>query len=127
MDKCFYDKVQMNIKNNMLLETLKSNFMKIIYCKKLLNILEIYKLENLNKNIAKNFVDKNKINNKWLDDNFKNIKNLFYIRGKRYNSLEYYDIYIMTIRIIKNLFGNNIISEKRILIDKIRYCYYILK
>jgi hypothetical protein len=118
------DKITESIYNNLFIETVKNKFMKIKICKELLNILEIYNIDNLNKDISKNF---NKVlNDKYLVDNINIIKKTFDIRTNKYNNFTYYNIYLLLITILKHLFDEDIFCCKYCIINKKQYYYYII-
>lgn len=96
---------------------------KINILKKLLHILDISNLDNINKDLTKKFT--NHINDIWLDNNLNNIKKTFRKRTNKYDSKQYYCVYLLTITIIKNLFGSDIIDKKRIEKNKKQFFYYI--
>ena len=87
-------------------------------------LLDIHDINNLLKDITKNF--NNTINNNWLNDNIEIIKNTFNIRTKKYNDLTYYNIYILLITILKNLFDIKLFIKKQIQINYVKYMYYII-
>ena len=89
-----------------------------------MKVLEINNLKSLNKNISNNF--KNNIDNKWINENIDIIKKSFDIRTNKYNEFTYYNIYLLFITILKNLFDNNLFTRKETQINKIKYMYYIL-
>jgi hypothetical protein len=111
------------VETNLFIETLKNKYTKIKICKELMNILNISKLEDLTKDITKNF--NNIIKNEWLDENIDIIKKTFDIRTKKYNNFNYYNIYLMIITILKNLFDTNLFIRKECQINKIKYIYHI--
>ena len=89
-----------------------------------MNILEIYNIDNLNKDISKNF---NKVlNDKYLVDNINIIKKTFDIRTNKYNNFTYYNIYLLLITILKHLFDEDIFCCKYCIINKKQYYYYII-
>jgi hypothetical protein len=117
------NKIIESVETNLFIETLKNKYTKIKICKELMNILNISKLEDLTKDITKNF--NNIIKNEWLDENIDIIKKTFDIRTKKYNNFNYYNIYLMIITILKNLFDTNLFIRKECQINKIKYIYYI--
>jgi hypothetical protein len=91
-------------------------------CKKIMEVLEILDLNNLNKDVTKHF--NITIENIWLEDNMKSIKKIFEIRTKKYDNFLYYNIYLLLITVLKNLFDVNLFIRKRITINEIWYYYY---
>jgi len=89
-----------------------------------MNVLLIENLDGLNKNVIVNF--KTKINNDWLNENLVTIKKLFEIRTSKYDTMEYYKIYLLLITILKNLFDDNLLVKKYKKINQIQYYYYEL-
>jgi hypothetical protein len=87
-------------------------------------ILEIYKLEFLNKEVISKF--NNILTNTWLKENLNIIKKTFQIRTSKYNNFIYYNIYTLLITLLKNLFDVNLFIKKIIHINNIKYTYYIL-
>jgi hypothetical protein len=116
-------KIINSIETNLFIETLNNKYTKIKIGKELMTILNIYKLEELTKDITKNF--NNIITNNWLDENLNIIKKTFDIRTKKYNNTTYYNIYLLLITILKNLFDNNLFIKKECQIKKIKFYYYI--
>jgi hypothetical protein len=89
-----------------------------------MKILEIHSLNDLNKDLIKKF--NNQINNVWLKENLDIIKKSFDIRTNKYDDLQYYNIYLLFITILKNLFDGNLFINKKTDINKIRYYYYTI-
>ena len=112
-----------SIEKNLFIETIKNKYTKINICKKLMNLLEISTLEDLSKNITKKFNDQ--ITNEWLTENIKIIKKTFEIRAKKYDNFDYYNMYMLLITILKNLFDINLFIRKECQINKIKYVYYL--
>jgi hypothetical protein len=113
------------IKNEMQIEISNSNLMKIIYIRKINRVLGIQELIIYNhEKDSKNF--KNKIEDKWLLENIETIKKVYRIRGKEYidfNKEEGYKrLYDLSIVLIKNLCGSEIIDKKKkdIIVNKER-------
>jgi len=109
----------------MQIEISNSNLMKIIYIRKINRVLGIQELIIYNhEKDSKNF--KNKIEDKWLLENIETIKKVFRIRGKEYidfNKEEGYKrLYDLSIVLIKNLCGSEIIDKKKkdIIVNKER-------
>jgi hypothetical protein len=102
----------------------KSRCSKIKICKEIMKILEIDKLELLNKDVTSKF--NNILNNDWLKENLNIIKKTFKIRTSKYNNFIYYNIYTLLITLLKNLFDVNLFIKKVIHINNIQYKYYIL-
>ena len=136
MDKylnlCIYKKSDIDSKiiesigNNLYIETFKNKFTKIKIAKELLYVLDIYKIDNLSKDVTKHFKDDSKVDNTWLSENIDTIKKTFEIRTNKYDDLSYYNIYLLLVTILKNLFDEKIFIQKRIKINKkIVYCYEI--
>lgn len=105
--------------NNLFIETLKSKYSKLKICCELMKVLEINRLEELTKDITKNF--SNKIENKWLTENIKIIIKTFDIRTTKYNDFTYYNIYLLLITILKNLFDNDLFIKHEIKIKQHKY------
>ena len=112
-----------SIEKNLFIETIKNKYIKINICKKLMNLLEISTLEDLSKNITNKFNDQ--IINEWLTENIKIIKKTFEIRAKKYDNFDYYNMYMLLITILKNLFDINLFIRKECQINKIKYVYYL--
>ena len=90
----------------------------------LMNVLDIHNINKLSKDITKNF--NNTINNNWLNENIETIKKTFDIRTKKYNDLTYYNIYLLMITILKNLFDIKLFMRKETQINKVKHIYYII-
>lgn len=105
-------KIKKSIHDNLVLETIKNKYSKIMLLKNLMRVLGICKLEDLNKDICKRFGGVIK-DDEWLEENFNYIKKSFRIRTKKYDNKEYYQIYLLMITIMKQLFGSCIIEQKR--------------
>lgn len=110
------------ITKNLFIETLKSKYTKIKICSELMSVLEIPKLNCINKAISKKFAAK--IENKWLDENIKTIKKTFDIRTDKYDTNNYHNIYLLLIALLKNMFDNDLFKRKIIEINASRYPYY---
>jgi hypothetical protein len=118
------DKLLESIGSNLFIETIKNKYTKIKICIELMNILEIYNINNLSKEITKKF--NITINSNWLSENIIIIIKTFNIRTKKYNDISYYNIYLLMITILKNLFDIKLFIRKEIQINKNKYIYYIL-
>jgi hypothetical protein len=116
------DKICKSIVNNLYIETIKNKYTKIKICKELMKVLNINELSNMTKELTKNFGQI--IENKWLDENISIIKKTFEIRTKKYDTFTYYNIYILLITILKNLFDGDLFVSKRIQYGKFQYNYY---
>jgi hypothetical protein len=112
------------ITDNLFIETQKSKYTKIKICKELMILLEIDNLTLLNKSITNNF--NNIIENEWLKENIYIIKKKFDIRTEKYNNFRYYNIYLLLITILKNLFDVNLFIRKEVQINKVKHIYHIL-
>jgi hypothetical protein len=115
------DKICKSIVNNLYIETIKNKYTKIKICKELMKVLNINELSNMTKELTKNFGQM--IENKWLDENISIIKKTFEIRTNKYDTFTYYNIYILLITILKNLFDGNLFVSKRIKFDEFFYYY----
>ena len=115
-------KIEESIEHSLLTESVKSRSTKILLLKNLMKTLGIIKIQDVNKNVCKNFGSK--INDEWLNENFEYIKKTFRILGTKYNKNDYYKIYIMMITIMKQLFGNDIVSCVVKWINNNKYNYY---
>jgi hypothetical protein len=118
------EKIEESILKNLYIETIKHKCTKIKICKEIMIILEIYKLEFLNKEVISKF--NNILTNTWLKENLNIIKKTFQIRTSKYNNFIYYNIYTLLITLLKNLFDVNLFIRKLIKINNIQYKYYIL-
>jgi hypothetical protein len=118
------DKLIESITENLFIETIKCKYTKIKICKEIMLLLEIDNLQLLNKELTKKF--KNIINNEWLKENIAIIKKTFDIRTNKYNDLSYYNIYLLLITILKNLFDINLFIKKEMQINKNKHIYYML-
>ncbi len=116
------DKICKSIVNNLYIETIKNKYTKIKICKELMKVLNIDELSNMTKKLTENFGKT--IKNKWLDENISIIKKTFDIRTNKYDTFTYYNIYILLITILKNLFDGELLVSKRIQILKERCFYY---
>ena len=110
------DKLVESIGSNLFIETIKNKYTKIKICKELMVILDIHDINNLLKDITNN----------WLNDNIEIIKKTFDIKTKKYNNLTYYNIYLMLITILKNLFDIKLFIRKEIQINNVKHIYYII-
>lgn len=106
-----------SIEKKLFIETIKNKYTKINICKKLMNLLEISTLKDLSKDITNKF--NAKITNEWLTENIKIIKKTFEIRAKKYDNFNYYNMYMLLIAILKNLFDINLFIRKECQINKI--------
>lgn len=118
------DKLVDSITENLFIETIKSKYTKIKICKEIMILLEINNLQSLNKEITKKF--NNIIDNVWLKENIKIIKKTFEIRTDKYHNFIYYNIYLLLITILKNLFDTKLFIKKEIQINKVKHIYHIL-
>jgi hypothetical protein len=118
------DKICKSIVNNLYIETIKNKYTKIKICKELMKVLNINELSNMTKELTKNFSQM--IENKWLDENISIIKKTFEIRTKKYDTFTYYNIYILLITILKNLFDGELFISKFIKINNIQFTWYLL-
>ena len=117
-------KLEDAINKNLFIETFKSKYTKIKICMDLMDVLKISKLELLNKSITSNF--NIIIDNKWLKDNINMIKKTFDIRTDKYDNFDYYNIYLLLITILKQLFDSDLFIRKIIVINKIRHIYHVI-
>jgi hypothetical protein len=122
MNNNIENKIIESIERNLFIETLKNKYTKIKICKELMNLLNITQLEDLTKHKTTNF--NNIIKNNWLDENIDIIKKTFDIRTKKYNNFSYYNIYLLLITVLKNLFDGNLFIRKECQINKIKYIYH---
>jgi hypothetical protein len=113
-----------SLDKNIFIETIKTKYTKIKICNELLKILSIDTLDGLNKNVISNFTTK--INNNWLNENLVTIKKLFEIRTSKYDSMNYYKIYLLLITILKNLFDDDLFIKQFKKVNQIQYYYYEL-
>ena len=118
------DKIGKSIVNNLYIETIKNKYTKMKICKELLKVLNINELSNMTKELTKNFGQI--IENKWLNENISIIKKTFEIRTDKYDTFTYYNIYILLITILKNLFDGDLFVSKQIKLNKIVYWVYEL-
>ncbi len=118
------DKLVESITQNLFIETLKNKNTKIKICQELMNLLEITNLESLNKNLTKNFT--NTIESEWLSNNIKTIKKTFDIRGTKYDTFTYHNIYLLLITILKSLFDHDLFNRKEVQIKKCKFIFYEL-
>jgi hypothetical protein len=131
LNLCIYKKSDIDQKiidsigNNLYIETFKSKFTKIKIAKELLYVLDIFKIEKLSKDVTKHFKD-DKVDNTWLSENIDTIKKTFEIRTNKYDDLSYYNIYLLLVTILKNLFDENIFIQKVIQKNKKNYNFYII-
>lgn len=116
-------KIKKSISDNLVLESINNKYTKILLIKNMMKALNLYKLEDLTKDICKNFGET--INDEWLDDNFNYIKKVFRIRTNKYNTKEYYMIYLLIITIIKNLFGNDMVKKSKFYENNKEFYYFI--
>jgi hypothetical protein len=112
------------IDKNLFIETFKSKYTKIKICMDLMDILKISNLDLLNKSITSNF--NIIIDNKWLKDNIDMIKKTFDIRTDKYDDFNYYNIYLLLITILKQLFDADLFIRKITEKKKCKYAYYII-
>ncbi len=89
-----------------------------------MKVLNINELSNMTKELTKNFGQM--IKNKWLDENISIIKKTFEIRTNKYDTFTYYNIYILLITILKNLFDGELFVSKFIKINNIQFTWYLL-
>jgi len=116
-------KIKQSIHDNLVLETIKNKYSKIMLLKNLMKVLGILKLEDLNKAVCKRFGEIIK-DDEWLEENFNYIKKSFRIRTNKYDNKEYYQIYLLMITIMKQLFGSGIVKENRYKVNYIKYYYF---
>jgi hypothetical protein len=117
-------KLEDAINKNLFIETVNSKYTKIKICINLMDVLKISKLELLDKSITSNF--NIIIDNKWLKDNINMIKKTFDIRTDKYDNFDYYNIYLLLITILKQLFDSDLFIRKIIVINKIRHIYHVI-
>ncbi len=102
-----------------------SQIKKINICKKLMESLNINNFNELNKDI----ISKNTstiIENTWINDNLDYVKRILEIRTNKYDNFEYYNIYLLFITVIKNLFDIDLFLVQMKQINKNEYCIYSL-
>lgn len=103
----------------------KSNKCKKIYiCDNLMKVLDINNLNLLNRSLSNNYTTI--IQNDWLTDNIKEIFKIFDIRTQKYTIFTYYNIYLLLITVLKNLFDNELFIRYKIKIRRIEYSYYTI-
>ena len=90
----------------------------------MMSLLEIDNLTSLNKGITNNF--NNIIDDRWIKENIYIIKKIFDIRTEKYNNFKYYNIYLLLITLLKNLFDVNLFIRKVVKINKVKHIYHIL-
>jgi hypothetical protein len=117
-------KLTRSVEENLFIETLKNKYSKIKICKELMNVLGINSLDDLTKDVSKKF--NTDIKNNWLDENFNVVKKTFDIRTNKYNDFNYYNIYLLLITILKNLFDVKLFVSKECKINKNRYYYFCI-
>jgi len=118
------ERLVISITENLFIETIKSKYTKIKICKEIMKLLMIEDIQKLNKELTKNF--NNIIDDEWIKDNINIIKKTFDIRTKKYNDFTYYNIYLLLITILKNLFDIKLFIRKETQINKVKHIYYIL-
>jgi hypothetical protein len=115
-------KLSISIEENLFVETLKNKYSKIKICKELMKTLNINNFDDLTKGVSKNF--NSVIENDWLNENFDTIKRTFDIRTKKYNDFNYYNIYLLLITILKNLFDTKLFIQKRLKLNQELFYFY---
>ena len=105
------------------METVKNKITKIKICNELMKVLEINKIENFNKSITKKFNEE--VKSPWLESNYESLLKVFDIRTNKYKDRKYYNIYLLLKTTINHLFDRDLLTSKRIMINKIKYNYYI--
>jgi hypothetical protein len=116
-------KINESVSKNLFTETVKNKITKIKICSELMIVLEIDSLDKLTKDITKNF-GKN-VESVWLNENMETIKKVFDIRGKKYNNMNYYNVYMLMMTILKNLFDDDLFICKRVKVKKELFNHYI--
>jgi hypothetical protein len=119
-------KIKQSIHDNLVLETIQNKYSKILLLKNLMKVLGISKLEDLNKDVCRRFGEVIK-DDEWLEDNYEYIKKVFRIRTNKYDNKEYYQLYLLMITLIKQLFGCGVVKETRYKLNYIKYYYFIYK
>lgn len=122
LDHKIDDKIMKSIEENLFIETLKSKYSKIKICKELMKVLNINGLIGLTKDISNKFGTN--INNTWINDNINIIIKTFDIRTNKYNDFKYYNLYLLLITILKNLFDTNLFICNKKYIKGIYYNLY---
>ena len=117
-------KLTRSVEENLFIETLKNKYSKIKICRELMNVLGINSLDDLTKEVSKKF--NTDIKNEWLDENFDVVKKTFDIRTNKYNDFNYYNIYLLLITILKNLFDNRLFVSKKYILNKKEFYYYFI-
>ena len=120
------DKLGESIEKNLFIESLKNKYSKIGICNELMKVLEINGFEGLTKDVIGRF--DYVVNNEWIKDNIKNIKDIFDIRAKKkYDYTSYYNLYLLLITILKNMFDIKLFNCLKIRNkNKNRYYYYFI-
>jgi hypothetical protein len=77
-------------------------------------------------NKTKPLVDNLQLLNKELTKKFKNIMDNEWLKENKYQDFTYYNIYLLLITILKNLFDINLFIKKEIQINKVKHIYHIL-
>ena len=122
LKKNYEYKINESVSKNLFTETVKNKITKIKICSELMKCLGIESLDNLTKDITKNFGQE--VESLWLNENMDTIKKVFDIRGKKYNNMNYYTIYQLMTTILKNLFDEELFDYKRVQIKKRDFYYY---
>jgi hypothetical protein len=116
------DKLGESIEKNLFIESLKNKYSKISICKELMKVLNIGGFDGLNKDVVGRF--EGMINSSWLKENINIIKGVFDIKTKKYNNFNYYNIYLLLITVIKNLFDTDLFTRIQIKKNTNKYIYY---
>ena len=117
------DKLIQSIGNNLFTETITNKITRIKICKDLLAVLEINNLTDLTKDITKKF--KGVIINNWLNDNIMIVKKMFNIRTEKYDDFNYYNIYLLLMTVLKNLFDKNLFTKHFFEKNNVDFVYYV--
>jgi hypothetical protein len=122
------DCILKSVNENLLIETFKNKYVKIKLCMELMQILEIEKFENLTKDLTDNFQsDLEGENLNKLKKIINSIKFTFNIRTKKYDDFSYYNIYLLCVTLLRQLFDVNMFKRKIIRIENKKYAYYDFK
>lgn len=124
LDNTFEKGIEKSITTNLFSESIKCKQLKLKIISEFMNVLKIDNFEMLNRDITTNFGSE--IKSQWLDTNLTTIKKAFDIRAKKYDTINYYNMYLLLTTMLSNMFDDEMFESKYIKIKQTQYQYVII-
>jgi len=114
------------IEINLLTESIKNKSVKIKIVGEFMKDLQLDTFDKFNINVISRFTEPF-IMSPWLTTHLPILKNLFDIRGKKYDTIKFYNMYQLLTTLVCNLFGSDFFSVHKKQIKKVEYFWYEFK